>query len=148
MTGSEEINLWYKDAIIYQTHIRAFFDSDGDGIGDFCGLARKLDYIQDLGVTAVWILPFYPSPLSDDGYAIPHYPVHKRTHPDPEWAKRKVPWHYDHHMGPHQDANWCTAAPWFDEIMGTRRRYLGTERHRQDEERARRTAARQAEAAT
>ena len=73
MTGSEEINLWYKDAIIYQTHIRAFFDSDGDGIGDFCGLASKLDYIQDLGVTAVWILPFYPSPLRDDGYDIADY---------------------------------------------------------------------------
>ena len=69
----KKINMWYKDAIIYQTHIRAFFDSDGDGIGDFCGLASKLDYIQDLGVTAVWILPFYPSPLRDDGYDIADY---------------------------------------------------------------------------
>jgi len=65
--------LWHKDAIIYQTHVRAFYDSDGDGIGDFRGMARKLDYIEDLGVTALWILPFYASPLKDDGYDIAQY---------------------------------------------------------------------------
>ncbi|MBI4318462.1 MAG: maltose alpha-D-glucosyltransferase [Chloroflexi bacterium] len=65
--------LWYKDAIIYQVHVRAFYDSDGDGIGDFRGLTQKLDYLQDLGVTAVWLLPFYPSPLKDDGYDIADY---------------------------------------------------------------------------
>ena len=65
--------LWYKDAIIYELHPRAFFDSNGDGIGDFEGLAQKLDYLQDLGVTAIWLLPFYPSPLKDDGYDISDY---------------------------------------------------------------------------
>lgn len=65
--------LWYKDAIIYELHVRAFCDSDGDGIGDFCGLTQKLDYLQDLGVTAIWLLPFYPSPLKDDGYDIADY---------------------------------------------------------------------------
>src|ERR1700687_3670362 len=65
--------LWYKDAIIYQTHVRAFFDSNDDGIGDFPGLTRKLDYLQDLGVSAIWLLPFYPSPLRDDGYDIAEY---------------------------------------------------------------------------
>ncbi|MGB5942768.1 MAG: maltose alpha-D-glucosyltransferase [Leeuwenhoekiella sp.] len=64
---------WYKDAIIYELHIKAFFDSDGDGIGDFEGLMQKLDYIEDLGVTAIWLLPFYPSPLRDDGYDISDY---------------------------------------------------------------------------
>lgn len=64
---------WYKDAIIYEVHVRAFFDSDNDGIGDFAGLTAKLDYIQDLGVTAIWLLPFYPSPLRDDGYDIADY---------------------------------------------------------------------------
>ena len=64
---------WFKDAIIYQTHIKAFFDSTNDGIGDFEGLIQKLDYIQELGVTAVWLLPFYPSPLRDDGYDIQDY---------------------------------------------------------------------------
>ena len=54
---------WYKDAIIYELHIKAFCDSNGDGIGDFNGLMEKLDYLQDLGVTAIWLLPFYPSPL-------------------------------------------------------------------------------------
>jgi len=61
---------WYKDAIIYQLHVKAFSDSTNDGVGDFAGLAEKLDYIADLGVTAVWLLPFYPSPLRDDGYDI------------------------------------------------------------------------------
>jgi maltose alpha-D-glucosyltransferase/alpha-amylase len=65
--------LWYKDAIVYETHVRAFFDADADGIGDFPGLTRKLDYLQDLGVTALWLLPFYPSPLRDDGYDIADY---------------------------------------------------------------------------
>ncbi|HEU4682545.1 MAG TPA: maltose alpha-D-glucosyltransferase, partial [Gemmatimonadales bacterium] len=64
---------WYRDAIIYQVHVRAFHDRDGDGIGDFDGLTEKLDYLQDLGVTAVWLLPFYPSPLRDDGYDIADY---------------------------------------------------------------------------
>ena len=65
--------LWYKDAVIYQVHVRAFCDSNGDGIGDFPGLTEKLDYIQDLGVSCLWLLPFYPSPLRDDGYDIAHY---------------------------------------------------------------------------
>jgi maltose alpha-D-glucosyltransferase/alpha-amylase len=65
--------LWYKDAIIYQLHVKAFFDSSNDGIGDFEGLRRKLDYLQDLGVTTLWLLPFYPSPLRDDGYDISDY---------------------------------------------------------------------------
>ena len=66
-------SLWYKDAVIYELHLRAFKDSNGDGIGDFPGLLKKLDYLQDLGVTAVWLLPFYPSPLKDDGYDISDY---------------------------------------------------------------------------
>jgi maltose alpha-D-glucosyltransferase/alpha-amylase len=65
--------LWYKDAIIYEVHVRAFLDANADGIGDFRGLAQKLDYLQDLGVTAIWLLPFYPSPLKDDGYDIADY---------------------------------------------------------------------------
>ncbi|MDP2799166.1 MAG: alpha-amylase family glycosyl hydrolase, partial [Deltaproteobacteria bacterium] len=57
--------LWYKDAIIYELHVKTFYDSNGDGIGDFRGLIEKLDYLEHLGVTALWILPFYPSPLRD-----------------------------------------------------------------------------------
>jgi maltose alpha-D-glucosyltransferase/alpha-amylase len=64
---------WYQDAVIYELHVRAFHDSNGDGIGDFRGLVDKLDYVQDLGVTALWLLPFYPSPLRDDGYDIADY---------------------------------------------------------------------------
>ena len=66
-------DFWYRDGIIYQTHVRAFFDSNGDGIGDFQGLTQKLDYLQDLGVNILWLLPFYPSPLRDDGYDIGDY---------------------------------------------------------------------------
>ncbi len=65
--------LWYKDAIIYQVHVRTFYDSNGDGIGDFQGLEEKLDYIQELGVSAIWLMPFFPSPLRDDGYDIADY---------------------------------------------------------------------------
>lgn len=71
--------LWYKDAIIYQLHVRAFFDSNDDGIGDFAGLTEKIDYLNDLGVTALWLLPFYPSPGRDDGYDISDY---RRINPD------------------------------------------------------------------
>src|SRR5262249_30501178 len=65
--------LWYKDAIIYELHVKTFCDSDGDGMGDFRGLIEKLDYLQELGVTAIWLLPFYPSPMRDDGYDIADY---------------------------------------------------------------------------
>ncbi|HVB68053.1 MAG TPA: alpha-amylase family glycosyl hydrolase, partial [Acetobacteraceae bacterium] len=65
--------LWFKDAVIYQVHIKSFFDANNDGIGDFQGLIGKLDYIKELGVTAIWLLPFYPSPLRDDGYDIAEY---------------------------------------------------------------------------
>ena len=70
--------LWYKDAIIYETHVKAFFDSNRDGIGDFPGLLEKLDYLQELGVTCLWLLPFFPSPLRDDGYDIADY---ENVHP-------------------------------------------------------------------
>ena len=72
MAASPE-SLWYKDAIIYQLHVRTFCDSNGDGIGDFPGLMQKLDYLQELGVNAIWLLPFFPSPLRDDGYDISDY---------------------------------------------------------------------------
>ena len=70
--------LWYKDAVIYQVHVRTFYDSNGDGIGDFRGLAQKLDYLQDLGINAIWLMPFFPSPLRDDGYDIADY---RSVHP-------------------------------------------------------------------
>ena len=71
--GSMADPLWYKDAVIYELHVRAFMDGNNDGIGDFPGLIQKLDYLQDLGVTCLWLLPFFPSPLRDDGYDIADY---------------------------------------------------------------------------
>src|SRR6202522_1972255 len=77
-TIGDSDELWYKDAVIYQLHVKAFADSNNDGIGDFAGLTEKLDYLQALGVTALWLLPFYPSPLRDDGYDISDY---RQIHP-------------------------------------------------------------------
>ena len=65
--------LWYKDAVVYQVHVRGFYDSSGDGNGDFRGLALKLDYLQELGINTIWVMPFFPSPLRDDGYDISDY---------------------------------------------------------------------------
>ena len=76
---SEADPLWYKDAVIYQLHLKSFFDANNDGVGDFAGLIGKLDYIADLGVTAIWLLPFYPSPRRDDGYDIADY---RGVHPE------------------------------------------------------------------
>ena len=70
--------LWYKDAVIYEAHVKSFYDSNNDGIGDFNGLTQKLDYLQGLGVTCLWLLPFFPSPLKDDGYDVADY---RNVHP-------------------------------------------------------------------
>ncbi|MBN1575524.1 MAG: maltose alpha-D-glucosyltransferase [Chitinispirillaceae bacterium] len=76
--SSDDALLWYKDAVIYEIHVRAFRDGNADGIGDFIGLTQKLDYLVDLDVTAIWLLPFFPSPLKDDGYDIAdYYSIHK-----------------------------------------------------------------------
>ena len=74
----DQDSLWYKDAIIYQVHVRTFYDSNSDGIGDFPGLEQRLDYLQELGVSAIWLMPFFPSPLRDDGYDIADY---RSVHP-------------------------------------------------------------------
>src|SRR5688572_29213590 len=71
--------LWFKDALIYELSVRAFFDSNNDGIGDFQGIIQKLDYLEDLGINTIWLLPFYPSPLKDDGYDVTDY---YDVHPD------------------------------------------------------------------
>jgi maltose alpha-D-glucosyltransferase / alpha-amylase len=72
-SAAEDDALWFKDAVVYQAHVKSFFDSNNDGVGDFQGLTRKLDYVQSLGVTCLWLLPFFPSPLRDDGYDISDY---------------------------------------------------------------------------
>jgi maltose alpha-D-glucosyltransferase/alpha-amylase len=77
--GSAGDPLWYKDAVIYQLHVKSFCDSNGDGIGDFRGVLQRMDYVADLGVTCLWLLPFFASPLKDDGYDVADY---RRIHPD------------------------------------------------------------------
>ena len=76
---AERDPLWFKDAVFYQLHVKSFFDSNDDGVGDFRGLTARLDYIQQLGVDTIWLLPFYPSPLRDDGYDIADY---RSVHPN------------------------------------------------------------------
>ena len=149
--GKDKNSYWAFHWHEHHRNVRRHAHYDPDYLRSRIGLHAQGKETLGMVVACLLHAPLFPvAPLFTSavwGYAIHSYRVHKRTHLDPEWAKRKVPWHYDHHMGPHQDANWCTAAPWFDVLMGTRRRYLGTERHRQDEERARRKAARQAEVA-
>jgi maltose alpha-D-glucosyltransferase/alpha-amylase len=70
---------WYRDAVIYQLHVKSFFDSNNDGVGDFPGLIKRLDYLAEVGINAVWLLPFYPSPRRDDGYDIADY---RNVHPE------------------------------------------------------------------
>src|SRR5262249_53215454 len=76
---TEDDPLWFKDAIIYQCHVKSFYDANNDGVGDFPGLIAKLDYIAELGINAIWLLPFYPSPRLDDGYDISDY---RAVHPE------------------------------------------------------------------
>jgi maltose alpha-D-glucosyltransferase/alpha-amylase len=73
MPAAKSDSLWYKDSVIYEVSVRAFYDSNGDGIGDFPGLIQKLDYLEDLGINTIWLLPFYPSPLKDDGFDVTDY---------------------------------------------------------------------------
>jgi len=87
-----------------------------------------------VGVMAVLplapVAPFFAGTMAYS--AVHYYRVHKRAHLDPEWAREHLPWHYDHHMGPDQNVNWCVTRPWFDHLMGTRVPYLGTEREARD----------------
>ena len=95
------------------------------------------------------VAPFFTGAVVFSAYK--YYTRHKRSHEDPEWARQHLTWHYDHHMGPNQDSNWCVTWPWFDHVMGTREPYAFTEREAKDLERARqraeRAVAREAEAA-
>ncbi len=89
------------------------------------------------------LLPVAPFFTGTVVYAtINYYRKHKRSHVDPQWAREHLSWHYDHHMGPDQDANWCVTKPWFDVLMGTRKPYVGTGRERRDQERASRRRTR------
>jgi len=91
------------------------------------------------------IAPFFVGTLWYSG--VNYYVKHRRSHLDPEWAREHLTWHYDHHMGPNQDANWCVTKPWFDVLMGTREPYVGTEREAKDEAHRRARAERKANAA-
>ncbi len=106
------------------------------------GQGKEALGLTAVGLAAVPLLPVAPFFAGTVIYsAANYYRKHKRAHQDPEWARRHLPWHYDHHMGPKQDANWCVTHPWFDHVMGTRVPYVGTERELRDRPRHRRAAA-------
>lgn len=88
--------------------------------------------IMVLHIPVFWLFPFYAATVW--ACSLNYYRVHKRSHLDPAWAKQHLPWHYDHHMGPNQHANWCVTHPFFDWVMGTREPYHGTEREKKDQE--------------
>lgn len=104
---------------------------------------KELLGLVSLGMAHLPLMPVAPFFTGTVLYSLwKYYDVHKRSHLDPGWAREHLPWHYDHHMGPNQDANWCVTRPWFDEWMGTREPYAGTEREAQDVERRKQHAAR------
>ena len=99
------------------------------------GQSKEAVALVAAAVAAAPLLPFAPFFVGTVIYsAINYYRKHKRAHLDPAWARDNLPWHYDHHMGPDQDANWCVTRPWFDHLMGTRVPYVGTEREQRDRE--------------
>ena len=114
------------------------------------GLNAQAKEAVALSASAVLIAPLAPVAPFFVGTvwysAINYYRQHKRAHLDPAWARANLPWHYDHHMGPEQDANWCVTRPWFDDLLGTRKPYLGTEKATRDEARRAAKAAKVAAA--
>ncbi len=96
--------------------------------------AKEVASLVGAGLAVAPLFPVAPFFVGTVWYsAANYYRVHKKSHLDAAWAKRHLPWHYDHHMGPNQNANWCVTRPWMDHLMGTREPYLGTARWRQDE---------------
>lgn len=94
---------------------------------------KELMALIAMGLMTLPLAPIAPFYTGTTLFCIAEYYFkHKKSHEDPEWAREHLPWHYDHHMGPNQNANWCVTRPWFDHIMGTREPYVGTEREKRD----------------
>ena len=119
-------------------------------IGGLNAQAKEALALTVAAVAVVPLAPLAPFFVGTVWYAtLNYYRQHKRAHLDPAWARANLPWHYDHHMGPEQDANWCVTRPWFDDLLGTRKPYLGTEKATRDEaRRAAKAASKAASVAT
>ncbi|MFO0749331.1 MAG: hypothetical protein U1F43_27245 [Myxococcota bacterium] len=120
-----------------ETYEKPLFGTHSGGRETWSLLALAAAHLPLLPVAPLYTLTIW-------GRIVHYQRVHKRSHLDPEWAREHLPWHYDHHMGPNQDANWCVTNPWFDELMGTREPYAHTEREREDAAKRARLAARRA----
>jgi hypothetical protein len=144
--GRKKDSFWAFHWHEHHRNVRRHGGHDPDYLRSRIGLHAQGKETLALAVTCLAHVPLLPvAPfftLAAWGYAVHSYRVHKRAHLDPAWARENVPWHVDHHLGPDQHTNWCTGAPWFDRLMGTRTPYLGTARQRADEARAARRRAR------
>jgi sterol desaturase/sphingolipid hydroxylase (fatty acid hydroxylase superfamily) len=119
------------------------YDPDYEGpVWSTTTQAREAIGLAAIGLLHAPLFPVAPFYVATTWWCLDHYRrVHKRAHVDPEWGRRHLPWHYDHHMGPNQDRNWCVVWPWFDDLVGTRRRFVGTAKELADRVRTQRRAS-------
>jgi sterol desaturase/sphingolipid hydroxylase (fatty acid hydroxylase superfamily) len=146
--GKKKTSWWSFHWHDHHGTARRHGNTDEDYLDFFWKETPRLKEVAALaGLAAVHapLLPIAPFYTATVMWRIVHYyRVHKKSHVDPAWAREHLPWHYDHHMGPDQDQNWCVTHPWFDELMGTRAPYVGTEREAADAEKRARLAERRA----
>ena len=149
--GRRKRGFWQFHWVEHHRNVRLHEMHDPDYERPVIGKHAQGKEALGLAVAALAHLPLLPIAPFFTGavlYSIGrYYYVHKRSHMDPAWAREHLPWHYDHHMGPDQDKNWCVTRPWFDHVMGTRVPYVGTELERKDRERRERAAQRKRERA-
>jgi len=146
--GRDRESFWSFHWLEHHRAVRLSEFRDEDYERSLLGWNAQTKEALTLTLTTLAHLPLFPVAPFFTGTVVysawNYYRKHKRSHLDPAWAREHLPWHYDHHMAPNQDANWCVTKPWFDHLMGTRVPYVGTERDRQDRERAAKRAARKA----
>jgi sterol desaturase/sphingolipid hydroxylase (fatty acid hydroxylase superfamily) len=146
--GRKRASLWSFHWLEHHrvVRLRGFLDPDYQrSLLGWHAQSKEAIALTVVGLAHLPLLPVAPFFTGTVIYGlVDYYRKHKRAHLDPAWAREHLPWHYDHHMAPDQDANWCVTHPFFDHVMGTRKPYLGTERERQDQERATRRKARAA----
>ncbi len=149
--GKNKKSFWAFHWHTHHRHVRQQDHIDPDYLGSVFQWNGQGKEALALTLTAISFLPLAPIAPFFVGTVVysmvNYYRVHKRSHLDPEWARVNLPWHYDHHMGPNQHANWCVTRPWFDHVMGTRIPYTGTAREAQDIKKRARLRERRAAAA-
>jgi sterol desaturase/sphingolipid hydroxylase (fatty acid hydroxylase superfamily) len=144
--GADKSSFWSFHWHEHHRNARRNGNADADYkaplLKEWNGQSKEAFALVATGVALAPLAPIAPFFVGTMIYCgINYYRKHKRAHLDPAWAREHLPWHYDHHMGPNQHANWCVTRPWFDHVMGTRERYVGTDRARKDDARREQRAA-------